>query len=62
MFLHAAMPTINVTEQREKEEISVGGIAGVTISLVFMTVVTVVGFIVVVWLLKRYFVLWTELT
>ena len=59
-FLHAAMPTNIVTEQREK---SVGGIvAGVTISLVFMTVVTVVVFIVVVWLLKRYVIYTVFLT
>ena len=52
MFLHAAMPMVIVIE---KGEISVGGIvAGVTISLVLMTVVIVVGVIVVVWLLKRY--------
>ena len=52
MFFHAAMPTINVTEQRENS--AVGIVAGVTLSLAFMTVVTVVVFIVVVWLLKRY--------
>ena len=51
-FPHAAMPTVIVIRKRG---ISVGGIvAGVTVTLAFMTVVTVVGIIVVVWLLKRY--------
>ena len=52
MFLHAAMPIVIIIE---KGETSVGGIvAGVTVTLVLMSVVTVVGIIIVVWLLKRY--------
>ena len=48
------MPTVIVTVPKDKGESSVGGIAaGVSISLVFVTVVTVVA-AVVVWLLKRY--------
>ena len=55
MFLHTAMPTVIVTVQRGKGGSSVGGIvAGVTISLVFVTVVTVVAVIAGVWLWRRY--------
>ena len=49
------MPTVIVTISKDEEESSVGGIvAGVTISLVFMTVVTVLGIIAGVWLWRRY--------
>ena len=48
------MPTVIITVSKDEGESSVGGIvAGVTISLLFVTVVTVVGVIGGVWLWRR---------
>ena len=55
MFLHVAIPTEIVTEQRENRGSSVGGIvAGVTIPVLLLIVVAVVEVIAGVWLWRRY--------